>query len=258
MKILFIGDIVARPGRDAVKRALPDIVSKEDIDIVIANAENLAHGRGVTKDMLLEMQDAGVDYFTSGDHVFWRPELEDIIDNIPLIRPANYPEGTPGKGFVVVKTRKNDKLLLINVMGRTFLNERINDPFTTVDKILSEVSVSEKYDASFVDFHAEATSEKYAFGFYFDGRVDCVVGTHTHVPTCDNHVLPKGTLFVSDVGMCGNIDSVLGVQKDIIINFYTTGMNQRFEWEEKGRKVFRSVLIDTQKNSIERFDKNYD
>ena len=139
-------------------------------------------------------------------------------------------------------------------MGRTFLNERLDDPFTKVDEILDEYK-DEDLSAILVDFHAEATSEKSALGFYLDGRVDAVIGTHTHVPTCDCRMLPKGTLFVSDVGMTGNIDSVLGVKKEIVIGLYTTARNQKFEWELQGKKAFRSVLVDTEAKTIERVDK---
>src|SRR3989344_4550979 len=247
MKILIIGDIVGGPGRDAVAKVLPDILQSDTIDFVIANAENIAHGRGVTKETLKQMQDVGVDYFTSGDHLFWQKGSLDIIEGLPVIRPANYPKTVPGEG-------DKGKILLINLMGRTFLNERLDDPFSMADMILEKYK-DEKSLLTLVDFHAEATSEKYALGFYLDGRVTSVTGTHTHVPTCDNRVLPKGTLFVTDVGMSGNVDSVLGVKKELIIDMYTTALNQKFEWEDSGRKVFNSVLIDTEEKSIRRIDK---
>jgi len=253
MRILYIGDIVARPGREMVQAQLPQIIKKEKIDLVLANAENMAHGRGATKETVEEMMNAGINYFTSGDHIFWQKGFEDEIDHLPVIRPANFPPGHAGEGHALIDLGKHGKVLLINLLGRVFLNERVDDPFRAADEIL------EKYqdqDIAFtlVDFHAEASSEKYALGFYLDGRVDAVVGTHTHVPTCDNMVLPKGTLFVSDIGMTGIVDSVLGVEKDIIIKFYLSGLNQKFEWENAGRKAFRGVLLDTQKSSIERLD----
>ncbi len=255
MKILFIGDIVAKPGRKAVERVLPSLKSSDNIGLVFANCENLAHGRGITEDKIKEMQDVGIDYFTAGDHLFWQKDAYDVIDKLPIIRPANYPEDTPGKGYAVIDLGAKGAVLLINVMGRTFLNERIDDPFRAVDKILEE-TVENKFLAILVDFHAQATSEKMAMGFYLDGRVTAVVGTHTHIPTCDQFVLPKGTMYVSDIGMTGNIDSVLGVKKEIIIKQYLSGMNQKFEWEEEGRSAFRSVLIDTEKKEIIRVDKN--
>lgn len=254
MKILFIGDIVARPGREMVKELLPGFIKDKKIDLVLANAENMAHGRGATRGTIEEMMGVGVDYFTSGDHIFWQKGFEDEIDSLPVIRPANFPPGHAGKGHVVIDTGKHGKVLLINLLGRVFLNERVDDPFRTADEILLQYK-DEDIAYTIVDFHAECSSEKYALGFYLDGRVDAVVGTHTHVPTCDQMMLPKKTLYLSDIGMTGIVDSVLGVEKDIIIKYYLSGLNQRFEWENAGRKAFRGVLLDTQKNSIERLDK---
>ncbi|MEK7595086.1 MAG: TIGR00282 family metallophosphoesterase [Patescibacteria group bacterium] len=255
MKILFIGDIVGSPGRKAVEQALPKIKSQNDLDLTVANAENLAHGRGITEGTITDMKLAGVDFFTGGDHLFWNKDTSDYIDALPLIRPANYPEGTPGKGYAEIDLGKRGKVLLINLLGRTFLNERVDDPFRKADEILT-LTAAKKYEAVIVDFHAEATSEKAAMGFYLDGRVTAVLGTHTHVPTCDALTLPKGTFFVSDVGMSGNVDSVLGVKKEIILRQYLSGMNQKFEWEESGRKAFRSVLLDLDKMTVERVDRN--
>lgn len=255
MKILFLGDIVSKPGRQIVKEFLPSLILEFNPDIVIANCENLSHGRGVTKEHLQEMKNAGVDYFTGGDHMFYKKDLEDYIDQEPLVRPANYPSLTPGKGHAVINTKNNEKLLIINVLGRTFLNERLDDPFTKVDEILSSYNKTD-YDICIVDFHAEATSEKHALAFYLDGRVNAVLGTHTHVPTCDNRVMPKGTMYVSDVGMCGSTDSVLGVDENIIIAMYLTAQNQRFDWKEDGRRALRSVLLDTNEKTIVRLDRN--
>lgn len=252
MKIIFIGDIVSSLGRNAVKKTLPALIGDFEPDLVIANAENITGGRGASIEHLQEMQNCGVNYFTSGDHIFWQRGFEDVIDDLPLVRPQNYPSGTPGKGYDLVKSESGKTLLLVNLQGRTFINERIDDPFSAIDEILD---LPIDYDACLIDFHAEATSEKHALAFYLDGRVDVIVGTHTHVPTCDNRIFPKGTLYVSDVGMSGSIDSVLGTKSDIIISLYKTGRNQRFEWEKEGRSAFRSVLIDTDRNTIERFDK---
>jgi 2',3'-cyclic-nucleotide 2'-phosphodiesterase len=253
MRILFIGDIVARPGRNTVRENLPGIIKKEKIDLVIANAENLAHGRGATTETLREMQDAGVNFFTGGDHLFWHKGFENEIDELPIIRPANYPESMPGKGSDVIEI-DGKKILIINLMGQTFINETLNIPFQTVDEILRTYRDSD-VDIKLVDIHAEATSEKLALAYYLDGRVNAVVGTHTHVPTCDERVLPNGTLFVSDIGMTGNIDTVLGVKKEIIIDRMAFSRKQRFEWGIEGRTEFRSVLIDTDKNEIRRIDK---
>jgi len=255
MKILFIGDIVGSPGRSAVKSALATI-NKSDFDFIIANCENLAHGKGITLQTLSEMTAAGVDFFTSGDHIFWNEEYGMNAQNLPIIRPCNYPSNVYGKTHQILTSKNGKRLLVINAMGRTFLNERLDDPFTGIETLLN--SNYGQYDYSLVDFHAEATSEKAAMGFYLDGRVSAVLGTHTHVPTCDQRVLPEGTLFVSDVGMCGNIDSVLGVKKEIILNLYLTGLNQRFEWENSGKKAFRSVIINLENKTIERCDKEFE
>ena len=253
MKILFLGDIVSNPGIEVVSHFLPKVKKEYSLDLVVANAENAEGGRGVSFETLNTLISAGVDFFTSGDHVFWQKNYEEVLDSFPIIRPANYPEGTHGFGYKIIETKNNRRVLIINVMGRTFLNERLDDPFKKVSEIL-EITSTQKIDIKIVDFHAEATSEKLAMGFYLDGKVDIVVGTHTHIPTCDQMILPNGTYYVSDLGMCGNIDSVLGVKKDIIIDFFLTAKNQRFVWEEFGRKAFRSLFIDTENKVIKRID----
>lgn len=261
MKILFIGEIVAEPGRNTVKKALSEVKNEHKVDLVLANAENEAGGKGITVDTLKELQDFGIDYFTSGDHVFWQKGTEDIIDSLPIIRPANYPDDNTaaGKGYTIIDTGNNKKVLLINLMGRTSFggpNSYLDDPFKKVDEII-EKNKNQTFSATIVDFHAEATSEKVVFGFYLDGRVTAVLGTHTHVPTCDNRVLPKGTMYVTDVGMTGNIDSSLGVKTDIVLKLFQTARFQKFDWEQNGTTAFRSVLLDTENNSIIRIDKIY-
>ena len=257
MKILYVGEIVAKPGREIVQRFLPEIIKEHKPDMVFANCENLSGGRGITEEKIEQMRMAGIDYFTSGEHVFQEKGTEDFINNLPVLRPANYPEGTIGEGYKIIDSGKNGKVLLINLMGLTSFggkNAFLDNPFSKIDEIL-EKTKDEKVDAKIVDFHAEATSEKYSMGFYLDGRVDAVIGTHTHVPTCDDMVLPKGTLYLTDVGMCGAIDSSLGVKVDITIKMFLTAMSQRFEWENAGRKAFRSVLLDLQSKKIVRIDK---
>jgi len=254
MKILFIGDIVARPGRNYTVEVLPKLIREHEIDFTIANAENIAHGRGATRGTLEELMGAGVDFFTSGDHIFWQKGFEEEIESFPIIRPANFPNELPGEGHKLVDAGKFGHILIMNLMGRvSFSNQLVDDPFRKADEIL-DIYKDEDIAYTILDFHAEATSEKAALGFYLDGRVNAVLGTHTHVPTCDQRVLPKGTLFITDIGMTGIVDSVLGVEKDIIIEQFLSGMNQRFEWENTGTKAFRSVLLDTQRNSIERID----
>ncbi len=257
MKILFVGEIVAKPGRDVVSKFLPEVIKENQPDIVFANCENLSGGRGITEEKIEQMRLVGIDYFTSGEHVFREKGTEDFIDKVPVIRPANYPEGTMGEGYKIIDTGKKGKILLINLIGLTSFgnnNAFLDNPFKKIDEILDKTK-DEEIDYRVLDFHADATSEKYSMGFYLDGRVDAIVGTHTHVPTCDNMVLPKGTLYVTDVGMCGAIDSSLGVKADITIKMFLTAMNQRFEWESAGRKAFRSVLLDLQAKSVARIDK---
>ena len=257
MKILFIGDVVAGPGRSVVNQVLPSLKKELEIDVVFANAENISSGRGITKEKLDDLIRSGVDYFSSGDHVYWERGTDEAIDNWPVVIPANYPKGNPGKRYHIIDTGAKGKVLLINVYGRTAffsLPSYMEDPFATVDQILEETK-GENVKEVIVDFHAESTSEKMAMGFYLDGRVSGVVGTHTHVPTADNMPLPKGTLYVTDIGMTGIIDSILGVKKEIILQLFKTARNQRFEWESTGRKAFRSVLLDTDEKSITRIDK---
>ena len=257
MKILFVGEIVAKPGREIVQKFLPEIIKEHKPDVVFANCENLSGGRGITEEKIEQMKMAGIDYFTSGEHIFHEKGTTDFIENVPVLRPANYPKGTPGSGYKIIDLGRKGKVLLINLMGITSFggkNSFLDNPFVRIDEILEETK-NENIDAKIVDFHAEATSEKYSMGFYLDGRVDAVLGTHTHVPTCDNMVLPKGTLYITDIGMCGAIDSSLGVKADITIKMFLTAMNQHFEWESAGRKAFRSVLLELQAKTIVRIDK---
>jgi len=260
MKILFIGDIVAKLGRAAVKEVLPGLAKKEKIDLVVANIENLAHGKGATADTIEEIRKAGVDIMTSGNHIWFRGEFVDVLSSDPrILRPANYPADTPGFGFTYAKTARQ-KVLVINLLGRQWMNEPTDEPYRTIDAILLDQVEKEKPDAIVVDFHAEATSEKRAMGYFLDGRVTALIGTHTHIPSADAQILPKGTAFVTDVGMTGAALSVLGVEPEIIIKRQKDPYPVKFEWVEEGPKVFNSVLIETKKGkaakSIVRIDKN--
>jgi len=259
MRILFVGEIVGKLGRLTVGRVLPNLRQSAKIAVVLGNAENLAHGKGVTTTTLAEVQSYGVDALTSGNHVFWRKEVNEVFEenDPPIIRPANYPEDIPGKGFKILDLGKDGKVLLVNLLGRTFFNEPVFCPFRTVDKILEDFA-GEKFAAIVIDFHAEATSEQVAMGWYLDGRVTAVVGTHRHVPTADCWVMPQGTAFVTDIGMVGARHSVLGVEPQIIIDKLKDPRPQKFEWVEEGPAVFNSVLIgvkDGKAKSIERVDK---
>lgn len=257
MKILMVGEIVASPGRKSVAQVLPHIIKEFGPDLVISNAENLSSGRGAKKEHVQEMMNAGINSFTGGDHIFWLDLYEDIFETLPVIRPANYPDGAPGEGHRVIDLGSKGKVLLINLMGRTSFGgpmALLNDPFRTADSILEQYK-DEKFAAKVVDFHAESTSEKIALAFYLDGRVDIFAGSHSHIPTADGMILPKGTMYITDIGMTGNIDSVLGVKKEIIIQLFLSARNQRFEWEKSGRKAFRSVLFDTETKEVIRLDK---
>lgn len=258
MRILFIGEIVAKPGRRAVLEVLPGLKSSDSIDLVIANAENLAHGRGVSRETISDMISAGVDYFTGGDHIYWQKEFEEDAMSFPIVCPANYPEPFFGRSYAVIE-KAGYKVVLLNLMGRTFINENFDSPFQKIDylldSVLPESFISFPKDKIIVDFHAEASSEKHAFARYVDGRVTAVIGTHTHIPTADACKLPKGTMFVTDAGMTGAVNSVLGVESDIIIRQYLTARNQRFEWVQSGPSYFRSVLIDTDNDTITRLDR---
>src|SRR5262249_13083519 len=209
MNILFIGDIVGRPGRELVRRGLPALVEHHEIDLVIANAENAAAGFGITREIGDDLLDWGVDVMTSGNHIWDKKEALDYIGAEPrLLRPANYPAGAPGNGSYVARTRTGQTAGVVNVIGRVFMLN-IDDPFQVV---LREIdALKQRTRVVFVDFHAEATSEKIAMGWHLDGRVTAVVGTHTHVQTADERILPKGTAYLTDVGMTGPHDSIIGV-----------------------------------------------
>lgn len=260
MRILFVGDIVGKLGRQTVAKVLPSLKKKLGIRAVFANGENLAHGRGATKATVDEVLSYGIDYFTGGNHLFWQADFgEELVGGtLPVLRPENYPKDTPGNGSVTIDFGRDGKLLLVNLQGRDFINQPVACPLRTLDKLLEEKPEGVK--TVVVDFHAEATSEKVAAGYYFDGRVAAFLCTHTHVPTADARVLPGGTAYVTDIGMTGPRESVLGVKKEIIIARLLSPLPQRFEWVEEGPAVFQSVLVDLDEKSgrarsIERIDR---
>ena len=228
MKLLFIGDIVGRPGRDLVKRGLRAIVAAHDVDFVIANGENSAAGFGITREIGDQLFSYGVEVMTSGNHIWDKKEALDYIVREPrLLRPANYPAGAPGHGATVVTAANGVKVGVVNVMGRVFL-ANIDDPFTTAAREVARLR-AEGAALVFVDMHAEVTSEKIAMGWYLDGQATAVVGTHTHVQTADNRVLPKGTAYLTDAGMTGPHDGVIGVEKEPVIGKFLSGLPARFE-----------------------------
>ncbi|WP_068774698.1 TIGR00282 family metallophosphoesterase [Paenibacillus sp. FJAT-26967] len=240
MKIVFIGDIVGSVGRQAVKTMVPKLKLKYPNAVFIANGENAAGGRGITAQITKELYQLGIDGITLGNHTWDQKEIFDFIDDeVKMVRPANFPEGTPGLGYTVLKV-KNQEILLINLQGRTFLPP-IDCPFNKVDEILEEAK--KKYKYIFVDFHAETTSEKIAMGWHLDGRVSAVVGTHTHVQTNDHRVLPAGTAYVTDVGMVGPRDGVLGMERSAVLRKFITQLPVRFVVDE-GQWHFHGVVVE--------------
>jgi 2',3'-cyclic-nucleotide 2'-phosphodiesterase len=228
MKFLFIGDIVGRTGRDLVRRHVRALAAAQQADLVIANGENAAGGAGITRDNTYEILGAGVDVITTGNHVWDKRETLEFIGNEPrLIRPANYPAGTPGLGSCVVEAKTGVRVGVINVMGRVFLHA-IDDPFRAADREIARVT-AEGAQVIFVDLHAETTSEKLAMSYYLDGQVAAVVGTHTHVQTADERILAGGTACLTDAGMTGPHDGVIGMDRDAVIARFVTGLPGRFE-----------------------------
>lgn len=241
MRILFLGDIVGRTGRQSVARWLPRVCEQHAPDCVVANAENAAGGIGVTLEILRELKSLGIHGFTMGNHVWRKEELVSAIDTLDdVVRPANYPAGCPGRGAMVLRLPEGRKLGIINVLGRVFM-EPIECPFRAAEKELAWIR--DLTPLCLVDIHAEATSEKVALGWYLDGRCTAVVGTHTHVQTADEWVLPQGTAFICDAGMCGPVESVIGVEREAVIQKFLTAMPKKFE-VAKGPALFCGVLID--------------
>ncbi|UCF86560.1 MAG: TIGR00282 family metallophosphoesterase [Nitrospiraceae bacterium] len=241
MKVLFIGDIVGESGRKALRRGLSNITERLKIDFVIANVENAAGGFGITKDIGEEILSLGVDVLTSGNHIWDKKEaVSYIAEEQRLLRPANYPEDVPGQGSIIIKTHNGEKIAVLNITGRVFMNQADN-PFRVSKREI--LKLKKHTNIIIVDFHAEATSEKSAFGWFLDGEATAVIGTHTHVQTADETILPKGTAFITDVGMTGPINSVIGIKKEIILRKFLTYMPARFE-TAKGKSLLSAVVID--------------
>ena len=245
MRIAMVGDVIGRPGRAAFAKYTAQLRKEKKIDIVIVNGENSAGGKGVTRTSLDELLHAGADIVTSGNHIWDKKDVLEFIDQEPfLIRPANYPDGTPGKGWCVYPWRAKN-IGVMNLSGRAFMPP-MDCPFQKVEDILNELK--KECDIILLDFHAETTSEKMAMGWYLDGRVNAVVGTHTHIQTADERILPNGTAYITDLGMVGPWDSVLGVKTDIIIQKFTTGMPVRFDLAA-GPNVYSAVILDIDETS---------
>ncbi len=235
MLVLAIGDIVGRAGRQAVQQLVPALRQQYGLELVIANAENAAGGFGLTPDTAEELLSAGVDVLTSGNHIWAKKQIIPYLDgHLPILRPLNYPPGVPGKGYLV-----NRQVLVVNLIGRTFIGD-FDCPFRAMDELLSKLEP--RPAVTIVDFHAEATSEKVAMGRYLDGRVSAVLGTHTHVGTIDAQLLPRGTAYVTDIGMTGPMDSVIGDDTEAVIQRFLTKMPHRLS-VGKGKTMFNAVLV---------------
>jgi len=246
MKILFFGDIVGQPGRKAIGKILPKWKKKYQPDLVIANGENISHGSGITQRTLDEILSYGIDLVTSGDHIWKQKGVSALLNDkkTPLIRPANLSPGLPGQGYRLIKLRTK-KILVINLIGRVFMSQQYDDPFRKADEILE--NEADSADIIIIDWHAEATAEKVCLGWYLDGRVSAVLGTHTHIPTADERILPQGTAYISDIGMVGVRDSSLGRTKEDAIKRYLTQTHVRLEVPE-GPVEVNAVLVEIDKN----------
>jgi metallophosphoesterase (TIGR00282 family) len=242
IKILFLSDIVGRSGRKIVSESLKELKNAHKPDIIIANGENAAGGLGLDLKTADEIFKAGVDIITSGNHIWSKREICKYLDsNKNIIRPANYPNGAPGRGFLIFELPDSKKLAVTNFIGRVFIPDLVDCPFRKADEILE--GLKNKVDFIFVDFHAEATSEKVAFAHYLDGRVSAVVGTHTHVQTADERILEQGTAYITDAGMCGASDGVIGSNKKLIIEKFITGRPTKFELAGGSPKI-NGVIIE--------------
>ena len=241
MRVLILGDVVGRPARRAMRDLLPELISREKADLVIANAENAAGGMGVDLKSAKELLSAGVHVLTSGNHIWKKKEIYPFLDeHETLIRPANFPAGAPGRGWCF--WRHNElQAVIINLQGRVFMPNHVEDPFRCVDELLQ--NHGRLSPVIIVDMHGEASSEKIAMGWYLDGRASVVFGTHTHVPTADERILPNGTAYITDVGMCGPLDSVIGMEREIVIQGFLTQLPRQFE-VAKDNVALQGVITD--------------
>lgn len=244
IKILFIGDIVGKLARKALAAELPKLKKEHAPDLVIANAENAAHGIGISEKIYNELRSLGIDFMTLGDHAFDKEDISKVLDASPshIIRPYNFPKGVPGQGESVLEVGSR-KILIINLLGRVFMKMNYDCPFRALDSILEKYKTTQ-LSGVIVDFHAEATSEKKAFGWYAAGRVSAVLGTHTHVPTCDNEILPDGTAYVTDVGMAGPAHSIIGREIKSTLPMFLLQKSSAYEPVEEGTCIINSVLVE--------------
>ncbi len=246
MRILFLGDVVGRSGRDAIVAGIPKLRSQLRLDLVVANCENATQGRGITKNHAVALFAAGIDCMTLGDHAFDQRELISSISSEPrMLRPMNIAHAAPGRGYGIFQDSRKRKLLVIAALGRIFMGQPYNDPFQAVNQLLEAHPLGGSVHAILIDFHAEATSEKMAMGHHCNGRATLVAGTHTHVPTADCTIMSGGTAYISDVGMCGNYDSVIGVNKDEPLSRFVTGMHRKRFEPAVGEASLCGVLVES-------------
>jgi hypothetical protein len=242
VKILFLADVVGRPGRNVLAALLPDLIAETGADFVVANCENAAAGYGVTRATAQELLDSGAHVLTSGNHIWAQKEAPQLLAEEPrLLRPANYPPGAPGRGYGVFRDGAGVAIGVVNLVGRVFMDP-VDCPFRGADGILAELRAEARI--IIVDLHAEATSEKEAMGWYLDGRVTAVLGTHTHVQTADERILPAGTAYITDAGICGALDSVIGVDKDIALRRFLSGIPTRFDVPKRSRCILQGALVE--------------
>lgn len=246
MKLLFLGDVVGRSGRDAISERLPGLIAEYGFDFVTINGENASHGRGLTEGHFAELKAAGADAVTLGDHAWDQRDTQSYIAREPtLLRPINMAPGTPGAGANLIEGRNGHRVLVINALGRVFMDP-IDDPFRAVEAAIAACPLGEQADAVIVDFHTEATSEIQAMGFFLDGKASLVVGTHTHIPTADHRILKAGTALMADAGMCGDFDSIIGVDPEEPLNRFLTGMPQNRFTPAEGEATLCGVAIETE------------
>lgn len=242
MRVLILGDVVGRPARRAIRELVPSLIKQNGIDLAIANAENAAGGIGVDVKSATELLSSGIQVLTSGNHIWKKKEIYSYLDEHEnLIRPANYPAGAPGRGWCAWRNTNGLKALIVNVQGRVFMPNHVEDPFRSVDSILK--NEGREFAVVIVDMHAEATSEKYAMGWHLSGRVSIVFGTHTHVQTADERILAGGTAYITDVGMCGPFDSVIGMEKESVIKGFLSQLPRQFEVARENI-VLQGIVVD--------------
>ncbi|WP_404402406.1 TIGR00282 family metallophosphoesterase [Pelagibacterium halotolerans] len=245
MRLLFLGDVMGKAGRRAVAERLPELIGTYGFDFVVVNGENASHGKGITEAHYEALRDAGADVVTLGDHAFDQREMMTAIArHETLVRPVNFPPGAPGRGAAFVTGRNGHQVLVVNVLGRVFMPP-MDDPFRAVESAIAACPLGEQADAIVVDFHAEATSEMQAMGHYLDGRVSLVVGTHTHIPTSDHRVLKGGTALMSDAGMCGDYESIIGMESEEPLNRFLTGLQTARFTPAEGEATLSGVAIET-------------